>query len=170
MTVRLLVARVGRAHGIRGEVTIQVHTDAPDARFVPGTVLHTPAGQLTVRSVRDHNGTLLIGFEQILDRNAAEALRGTLLEADIDPAQEHEREDDAWYDHELVGLRVIDPAGADLGSVTAVEHLPAQDLLEIARPDGVRRLVPFVAAIVPTVDLEAGHVVVDAPPGLLDLD
>ena len=74
MTVRLLVARVGRAHGIRGEVTIQVHTDAPDARFVPGTVLHTATGELTVRSVRDHNGTLLIGFEQILDRNAAEAL------------------------------------------------------------------------------------------------
>ncbi|MFZ0158809.1 MAG: ribosome maturation factor RimM [Kineosporiaceae bacterium] len=168
MTVRLLVARVGRAHGIRGEVTVQVHTDAPDVRFAPGTSLHTPTGVLTVRSVRDHNGTLLLGFEQIEDRSAAEALRGTLLEADVDPALEHEREDDAWYDHELIGLRAIDVTGAELGRVIAVEHLPAQDLLEIARPDGATRLVPFVAAIVPTVDVEAGHVVLDAPPGLLD--
>jgi 16S rRNA processing protein RimM len=77
-------------------------------------------------------------------------------------------EDDAWYDHQLVGLRVLDPAGAELGEVVAVEHPPAQDLLVVRRPDGARRFVPFVAALVPAVDVAAGHVVVDAPPGLLD--
>ncbi len=160
---------MGRAHGIRGEVTVQLHTDSPAARFVPGAVLFTSTGSLTVRSVRDHNGTLLLGFTGVDDRSSAEALRGVLLEAEVEVAATGSAdEEDAWYDHQLVGLRALDPGGADLGSVVAVEHLPAQDLLEIARPDGVRRLVPFVTAIVPTVDVAAGTVVVDAPPGLLD--
>jgi 16S rRNA processing protein RimM len=170
--VRLVVARVGRAHGIRGEVTVELRTDAPGERFVPGVRLylvgeHALRGvdALTVSTVRDHNGTLLLGFEQVLDRTAAEALRGALLEADV---PEETGEPDAWYDHQLVGLRVLDPAGAELGEVVAVEHPPAQDLLVVRRPDGARRLVPFVAALVPTVDVPGGTVVVDAPPGLLD--
>jgi 16S rRNA processing protein RimM len=170
--VRLVVARVGRAHGIRGEVTVEVRTDAPGERFVPGVALHLTgdhglAGvdELTVESVRDHNGTLLLGFEEVLDRTAADALRGALLEADVPDDVD---EPDAWYDHQLVGLRAVDPAGADLGEVVAVEHFPAQDLLVVRRPDGARRMVPFVAAIVPAVDVPAGTLVVDAPPGLLD--
>jgi 16S rRNA processing protein RimM len=173
--VRLVVARVGRAHGIKGEVTVEVRTDAPDERFQPGAVLYLelPPGRprrglpatLTLTSVRDHNGTLLLGFDQVSDRTAAEALRDVLLEADV-PATSSEQ--DAWYDHELVGLDVVDPAGALIGTVVAVEHPPAQDLLVVRRTDGADRLVPFVAAIVPTVDVAARRVVVDAPPGLLD--
>lgn len=173
--MRLVVARIGKAHGIRGEVTVEVRTDAPEERFFPGAVLHVvapkgPASRglpatLTVDTVRDHNGTLLLTFEEVGDRTYAESMRNVLLESDVpdDPG-----EDDAWYDHQLVGLRVLDPAGAELGTVVAVEHPPAQDLLVVRRPDGAQRLVPFVTAIVPTVDVAAGHVVVDAPKGLLD--
>jgi 16S rRNA processing protein RimM len=170
--VRLVVARIGRAHGIRGEVTVEVRTDAPGERFVPGASLHLtgPHGlagvdSVTLASVRDHNGTLLLGFEEVGDRTAAETLRGALLEADV-PAETGDP--DAWYDHQLVGLRVLDPDGARLGDVVAVEHPPAQDLLVVRRPDGEQRLVPFVAALVPRVDVARGVVVVDAPPGLLD--
>jgi 16S rRNA processing protein RimM len=170
--VRLVVARIGRAHGIRGEVTVEVRTDAPGERFVPGASLyvtgpHGLAGvdSVTVASVRDHNGTLLLGFEEVADRTAAEALRGALLEADVPDDSE---EPDAWYDHQLVGLHVLDADGARLGEVVAVEHPPAQDLLVVRRPDGEQRLVPFVAALVPSVDVAGGVVVVDAPPGLLD--
>ena len=170
--MRLVVARVGRAHGIRGELTVEVRTDAPAERFVPGARLHVTGNHelagvdvLTVASARDHNGTLLLAFEEVLDRTAAEALRGALLEADV---PEEVDEPDAWYDHELVGLRALDPAGEELGEVVSVEHLPAQDLLVVRRPDGARRMVPFVAAIVPAVDVPGGTVVVDAPPGLLD--
>ena len=120
---------------------------------------------LTVASVRDHNGTLLLTFDGVADRSAAERLRNAVLEADV---PDDTGEADAWYDHQLVGLRVLDPAGAELGEVVAVEHPPAQDLLVVRRPDGARRFVPFVAALVPAVDVAAGHVVVDAPPGLLD--
>ncbi len=171
--MRLVVARVGRTHGIRGEVTVEVRTDAPGERFVPGARLqvtgdHELAGVevLTVASARDHNGTLLLAFEEVLDRTAAEALRGAVLEADV---PEEVDEPDAWYDHQLVGLRALDPAGGELGEVVGVEHLPAQDLLLIRRPDGARRMVPFVAAIVPTVDVAGGVLVVDPPEGLLDL-
>jgi 16S rRNA processing protein RimM len=173
--LRLVVARIGRAHGIKGEVTIDVRTDAPVERFAPGTVLHvadrgvdrTPAGRpatLTVETVRDHNGTLLLGFAGVRDRNQAEELRGTVLEADLPEASD---EPDAWYDHELVGLAAVDPSGVALGEVVAVEHPGAQDLLVVRRPDGIRRLVPFVAAIVPTVDVAGRTVVIDAPPGLI---
>ena len=173
--MRLIVARIGRAHGIRGEVSIELRTDAPGERCCPGAGLHS-AGQgrtdvpeqLTVRTVRDHNGTLLLTFEQVEDRSTAETLRNVLLEADV---AEHTDEDDAWYDHELVGLAAVSPTGETLGTVAAVQHGGAQDLLVVARPDGQRRLVPFVTAIVPTVDVAAGHVVLDAPAGLLeDLD
>jgi 16S rRNA processing protein RimM len=178
--VRLVVARIGRAHGIRGEVTIEVRTDLPERRFVPGAVLDVvpPAARgsqpqrlppaLTLASVRDHNGTLLLAFDGVGDRTAAETLKGALLEVEVpdDPAEDDD--EDAWYDHQLVGLAAIDPAGARLGEVVAVEHAPAQDLLVVRRPDGRRRLVPFVSAIVPVVDVGAGTLTIDAPPGLLD--
>jgi 16S rRNA processing protein RimM len=170
--VRLVVARIGRAHGIKGEVTIEVRTDAPGERFVPGAVLFVEGGatasrpaSLTLDAVRDHNGVLLLAFAGVHDRTAAEALRGTVLEADVPDTSD---EDDAWYDHQLVGLRAVDPAGAELGEVVAVEHPPAQDLLVVRRPDGAKRLVPFVSAIVPSVDVEAGVVVIDGPRGLID--
>lgn len=178
--MRRVVARVGRAHGIRGEVTIEVRTDEPERRFVPGAEFsvqppeRAPApapvagsalpATLTLAGVRDHNGTLLLSFDGIADRNAAEGLRGAVLEADLPDRSD---EPDAWYDHELIGLRAQDPAGEPLGVVEAVEHPPAQDLLVIRRPDGQTRWVPFVTALVPTVDVDGGRLVIDAPPGLL---
>jgi 16S rRNA processing protein RimM len=186
--MRLVVARVGRPHGVRGEVTVEVRTDAPDERFVPGAVFDVtapgrsavrgqaravavgprPPARLTLSGVRDHNGTLLLTFAEIGDRNVAETLRGALLETEVPDASD---EPDAWYDHQLVGLRAEAPDGTALGTVTAVEHAPAQDLLVVRRPDGAQRLVPFVAAIVPTVDVDAGRLVVVDPGGLIgDLD
>jgi 16S rRNA processing protein RimM len=177
--MRLVVARIGRAHGIRGEVTVEVRTDAPGQRLAPGAVLHVPdggrrrelaaAGQpttLTVTGHRDHNGILLLRFAEVADRAAAEALRDTLLEADV---PEEPDEDDAWYEHELLGLSVVDPGGARLGEVSGLQHMPAQDLLVVRTPLG-ERLVPFVRAIVPVVDVAGGVVVVDPPGGLLDGD
>ena len=192
--MRLTVARVGRAHGIRGEVTVELRTDAPERRFAPGVALFVvPTGPVTgtgtrgtgsmtgtgagtvatapatlvLRSVRDHNGVFLLGFEGVDDRSGADALRGLLLEADV-PQDGEEDEPDAWYDHQLVGLAAVDPAGRSLGEVVAVEHAGAQDRLLVRRPDGVRRMVPFVTAIVPTVDVAGGRVVIDAPAGLID--
>lgn len=165
--MELVVARVGRPHGIRGEVSVEVRTDDPDSRFFPGAPLTTDpvaAGPLTVETVRDHNGRLLMTFEEVPDRTAAEGLRGVLLLADVTAADE----EDAWYDHELVGLAAVDTTGAPVGEVTGVEHGAAQDLLVLRLVDGRTGRVPFVAALVPEVDPEGGRVVVDPPTGLFD--
>jgi 16S rRNA processing protein RimM len=177
--MRLVVARIGRAHGLRGEVTVEVHTDVPERRFVRGAVLHVPDGgrqrelaaagrptTLTVTGARNHNGILLLTFAEVPDRTVAEALRDVLLEADV-PEADDVVEPDAWYEHQLVGLSVVDPAGTQLGEVVGLQDRPAQDLLVVRTPAG-ERLVPFVHALVPVVDPVAGRVVVDAPPGLLD--
>src|SRR5439155_11009502 len=101
-----------------------------------------------VRSSRDHSGRLLVRFAGVDDRSAAEALRGTFLQVDVDPDAVPD-EDDAWYDHQLVGLAVVDTRGAPVGEVRDVLHLPAQDVLAVGRPDGSEALVPFVREIVP---------------------
>jgi 16S rRNA processing protein RimM len=162
----VLVARIGKPHGLRGEVTVQVHTDLPQERFVVGAVFATDPdrGELTVRAARVHNGIQLLAFEEAADRTAAEALRGTRLLAGAD-----DDEDDAFYEDDLVGLEVVDTAGARLGKVAALHARPAQDLLEIETTDGRTAYLPFVEEIVPEVDLEAGRVVADPPPGLLEL-
>ncbi|WP_137121840.1 ribosome maturation factor RimM [Segeticoccus rhizosphaerae] len=164
----VVVARIGKAHGLRGEVTVRVHTDTPDERFVVGARFETEpasAGPLTLRSVRDHNGILLLGFEEASDRTGAEGLRGTRLLA----AEEADAED-AWYEDDLVGLAVVDVHGHSLGEVTGLESRPAQDLLVLRLADGRTARVPFVAQLVPEVDVDGGRVVVDPPEGLLDLD
>jgi 16S rRNA processing protein RimM len=170
--VRLVVGRIGRAHGIRGDVSVEVRTDDPDARFAPGvTLLTEPAerGPLTVASGRMHSGRLLLSFEGVADRSAAEALANTLLVVDVDPDARPE-DPEEFYDHQLVGLAVRTVGGEQVGEVSEVLHLPAQDVLSVRRGDGREVLVPFVAAIVPEVDLDAGRVVVDPPAGLLDAD
>lgn len=170
--MQLVVGRVGRPHGIRGGVIIDVHTDDPDARFAVGSVLATDplaAGPLTVESIRWHSGRLLVEFAGIADRTRAEGLRGTWLT--MDSAQVTSPEDpDEFYDHELVGLAVVTTSGEPVGIVTDVRH-HGQDLLVIqpAQPRRDGLLVPFVAAIVPEVDVAAGRLVIDPPPGLLDL-
>ncbi len=174
----VVVARIGKAHALRGEVTVELRTDEPQARLAPGTRLTTEARrgsgvprELTVRTVRVHNGTWLLAFEEIPDRTGAESLRNTLLTLDVADgtvgASEHD--DEGWYEEELVGLEVRDTAGVVLGTVAALELGTTQDRLVVDLADGGRTLVPFVEEIVPTVDPEAGHVVLDAPPGLLEL-
>jgi 16S rRNA processing protein RimM len=176
--VRLIVARIGRAHGLRGEVSVEVRTDAPEERFVDGAVLHIEDGPrrrallatggpttLTLTGVRDHNGILLLSFAEVVGREAAENLRDVILEAEVPEASD---EEDAWYDHELVGLSVVDPDGTRLGEVIAVHHPGAQDLIVVRTPRAGDRLVPFVAAIVPEVDVKGGRIVMTPPAGLLE--
>ena len=167
-TVQLTVARIGRAHGMRGEVAVDLRSDTPDERFAPGAVLRTvppSAGPLTVERSRGQNGRWFLLFEGILDRTAAEALLGVELVIDSDDADA--AEEDAWYPHELAGLRVEHVDGRTVGTVLDIEHLPAHDMLVIREPSGTRTLVPFVRAIVPVVDVVGGRVVLDPPGGLL---
>ena len=165
-----MVGRIGRPHGVRGEVTVEVRTDDPELRFVPGVALLTdPAsrGPLTVTGRRWHRDVLLLTLEGIDSREAAEEVRNTELLVEIAALPEL-ADPDEFYDHELVGLaaRLVD--GSPLGEVEAVRHEGA-DLLVVRRADGGEALIPFVAAIVPTVDLAGGFVVVDPPEGLLEL-
>ncbi len=169
--MRLIVGRVARAHGVGGEVAVDVRTDDPEGRFATGQVLDTdPAerGPLTVEATRWHSGRLLVRFAHVADRTAAETLRGTLLVADSATSAEP-ADDDEFWDHDLVGLRAVTATGADLGVVAEVLHPPGPPLLSVRRPDGGELLVPFVRAIVPTVDVSAGRLVVTPPDGLLEL-
>jgi len=172
--VRVIVGRIGRPHGIRGEVVIGVRTDEPDLRFAAGATLgsgpapeaDTPPAQLTVASARWHSGQLLVAFAGITDRTAAGELTGNWLSVDSSqlPAPP---DPDEFRDHELIGLSVRTRAGQAVGVVTDVLH-HGQDLLVVRHPDGEEYLVPFVRAIVPEVDVAAGLIVIDPPPGLLD--
>lgn len=162
------VGRIGRPHGIRGEVTVEVLTDDPDARFAPGAVLHTdPAetGPLTVVATRHSGHIPLVTFEGVADRDAAEALRGTVLEVDTDTLPDL-ADADEYYDHQLIGLAARSVTGEELGTVTAVLHAPAAPVLTVRRPDGSDELVPFVTAIVPGVDLAAGTLTIAPPDGM----
>lgn len=164
----VVIGRIGRAHGIRGEVAVEVRTDDPDSRFATGAVLGTDpssAGPLTVETTRPHSGRLLVRFAQVPDRTAAEGLRGVLLTVEAPEAADDEP--DAYYAHELVGLRVVTDAGGEVGEVSEVLPAPAHDLLRVRRDDGGEALVPFVEALVPDVDLPAGRVTVADRPGLL---
>jgi 16S rRNA processing protein RimM len=170
-----VVGRIGRPHGVRGEVTVEVRTDDPDLRFAPGSVLRTEPpgrGPLTVAGSRWHREVLLLRLTgpdgvEVESREAAETLRDTELHVPVDELPELE-DPDTWYDHQLVGLRAELTDGTPLGEVTAVRHEGAE-LLVVRREGGRELLVPFVASIVPTVDPAAGRVVVDPPEGLLDL-
>jgi 16S rRNA processing protein RimM len=163
----VVVARIGRPHGVQGEVSIEVRTDAPQARFVDGTVFATDpaaAGPLTVAGARRHQNGYLLRFAEVGDRGAAEALRGVLLRA----APLDEDDPDAFYDDDLIGLRAVLVDGRVLGEVVAVEHGPAQDLLVIAQTGSGLARIPFVAALVPNVSLAEGAVTLDPPGGLFD--
>ena len=166
----LVVGRIGRAHGLRGEVLVDVRTDEPEARMAPGAVLLTDpstAGPLTVADGRVHSGRLLLHFAGVADRTAAEALRGVLLLAEVDPEARPD-DDDEWYDHQLVGLDAVRADGTPLGEVREVLHLPGHDVLAVTTSNGREVLVPFVTEIVPEVDVAANRLVVTPPPGLLE--
>ena len=169
----LVVGRVVKAHGIAGEVVVEVRTDDPNDRFAPGAVLRGRAkGGLersyTVEGVREHGGRLLIRLAGIGDRNAADELRGTVFV--VDSANLPAIEDpDEFYDHELEGLRVVTVGDAPVGTVSEVLHTAAGELLAVKAGDGREILVPLVSAIVTSVSRESGTVVIDPPEGLLDL-
>ena len=172
--MQLVVGRVGRPHGLGGEVTVEVRTDDPDQRFMAGSSLATvPAerGPLIVAGSRWHSGRLLVRFTGYEDRDAAEELRDTILAIDSDDLEPLEDPDD-FYDHDLIGLQVVTAVGDPVGAVSDVLHY-GQDMLVIegtGTRSGNEILVPFVAAIVPEVDVVAGRLVIDPPPGLLDPD
>ena len=172
--IELVVGRIGKPHGVKGEVTVDVRTDEPERRFVDGAVLRAqpPKGSastltaVTLTRTRWHQGVLLATFAELTDRTSAEAARGLLLHVTVDPTEVPE-DPDEYYDHQLVGLAAYDVDGRALGEVRALVHGGAQDLLTIRTPDGRDALVPFVKALVPEVDLVARRVVVADRPGLV---
>lgn len=162
-----VVGRVGRPHGLHGEVTVQIRTDSPEQRFAPGARFGAGTDRvLTVESARPHAGALLVRFAGVSDRAAAQALRGVLLTIEVTDLPELD-DPDEYYDHQLEGLVAVGPNGAVLGTVREVVHAPASELLVVATAGG-EVLVPFVRAIVVEVDLAGGRLVLDPPAGLLD--
>ena len=159
--MRLLVGRIGRAHGILGEATIEVRTDEPDRRFAIGATVQTDSnGELKVISGRVHNGILLLGFEGITDRNSIEKLRNTLLYADVDINESND--EDEYHVMQLIGCAAVLESGDAFGEITDVINLPGQDLLAIETAQG-EQLIPFVHQLVPTVDIANKKVVVIPP-------
>ncbi|KRE32004.1 16S rRNA processing protein RimM [Mycobacterium sp. Soil538] len=171
----LVVGRVVKAHGVTGELAVDVRTDDPQRRFAPGVVLRCrpPRGgterEFVIESVRAHGGRLLMRLQGVADRDAADGLRGTLFlidAADLPPISEP----DEYYDHQLEGLTVSTVDGVAVGTVAEVLHTAAGELLAVKRADGAEVLVPFVSAIVVSVSLSDAAIVIDPPEGLLDLD
>ena len=169
----LRVGRLTKPHGLKGGLKVELYTDNPDERFVAGALFHLQVPEespwfgrtLTVRELRWFNGVPVCFFEEVADRNDSESIVRAILWID-EATVEQSVEDNAWYDHQLIGLEVRRD-GALVGTVSEVQHFPAQDLLSVKTPSGVV-LVPFVEAIVPSVDLEAGIVTVTPPAGLFE--
>jgi 16S rRNA processing protein RimM len=171
----LVVGRVAKAHGVTGEVVVDIRTDDPAGRFAAGKSLRGRPGRgggperaYVIETVREHAGRLLIRLAGVTDRNGADALRGTLFlvdAADLPPIDDP----DEFYDHQLEGLRVRTAAGVDVGVVAEVLHTAAGELLSVKTDDDAEVLVPFVSAIVTSVSLTDG-VEIEPPDGLLDLD
>lgn len=167
----LVIGRVAKTHGVRGELVVDVRTDDPGERFAVGTVLRgrAPKGggedSYTVTAARPHAGRLLVSLAGIGDRSAGDALRGMLFlidAADVDSGDDP----DEFYDHELIGLPVTTVSGVAVGKVADVLHLPGGEVLSVTAADGNEVLIPFVTEIVPTVT--GSGIVVDPPEGLID--
>jgi 16S rRNA processing protein RimM len=169
----LVVGRVVKAHGVTGEVVVEVRTDDPDGRFAPGVSLRGRAAKggaerrYIVESARDHSGRLLVRLAGVGDRNAADALRGTVFLVDSDELPPID-DPDEFYDHQLEGLRVVTAGGVDVGRVHEVLHTAAGELLAVRTAER-EVLVPFVGAIVTSVSLSDGVIEIDPPDGLLEL-
>ncbi|KXP13855.1 ribosome maturation factor RimM [Tsukamurella pseudospumae] len=171
--MELVIGRVAKSHGIRGELVVEVRTDSPELRFADGAVLtgrrprEKNTRTYTVAASRNHSGRLLVRLQGVNDRTAADELRGTLFlidSADVEPSDDP----DEFYDHELEGLAVRTVGGDDVGVIAEVLHAPGGELLSVKAPDGREILIPFVTAIVPDIDIAGGVVTVDPPEGLLD--
>ncbi|MDF0531246.1 ribosome maturation factor RimM [Tsukamurella sp. 8F] len=173
--MELVIGRVVKSHGIRGEVVVEVRTDSPDLRFFDGAVLtgrrprEDSVAQYTVTASREHSGRLLLTLAEVSDRTAADAIRGTLFVIDSSEVEPSD-DPDEFYDHELEGLEVRLADGTVVGTVGEVLHPPGGELLSVRAADRREILVPFVKAIVPVVDVAAGIIEIDPPEGLLDPD
>lgn len=172
--MELTVGRVVKAHGVTGEVVVEVRTDDPEMRFAPGAVLRAKRSDhrernYVVEAVRAHGSRLLVRLEEVADRDAADALRGSLFVIDSEDLPPID-EPDTYYDHQLEGLRVRTTAGRDIGTVAEVLHTAAGELLAVNRGQGGELLVPFVSAIVTSVSLDSRIVEIDPPEGLLELE
>lgn len=165
--MHVVVGRIGRAHGIRGELNVDIRTDEPDRRFAPGSSVVCGGRTLTVATARHHSGRLVVSFREIADRTAAEGLHGKILEAEIDPTDVPD-DPDEFYDHQLVGLEARS-GDTVVGTVTGIVHGPFQDTLTI-EVDGREVFIPFVNALVPEVSVSGGYVTVNEIEGLLDPD
>lgn len=167
------VGRLTKAHGLKGAIKIELYTDDPERRFVPGAVftLQVPESSpwfgktIELAELKWYNSHPVAFFKDVADRSAAESLIKAILLVEHDPTEVPE-EEDAWYDHQLVGLAVIRD-GVKVGVVTRLDHLPAQDLLHV-ETDAGDVMVPFVKAIVPAVDIAAGTITVTPPAGLFE--
>jgi 16S rRNA processing protein RimM len=170
----LVVGRVVKAHGVTGEVAVEVRTDDPDSRFAPGVRLRArPPGDAQERicvidSVREHSGRLLMRLAGVTDRNGADALRGTVFVVDSEDLPPID-DPDEFYDHQLEGLRVVTTDGRLVGNVNEVLHTAAGELLSVTPETGGEVLVPFVSAIVIAVSLDDQTIEIDPPEGLLEL-
>jgi 16S rRNA processing protein RimM len=172
--LELTIGRVVKAHGVSGEVVVEVRTDDPEMRFVPGAVLRAkvsdhPDRNYVVAAVRPHGSRLLMRLDGVADRNAADALRGSWFVIDSEDLPPID-EPDTYYDHQLEGLAVRTIQGRDIGTVAEVLHTPAGELLAVNRGQAGELLVPFVSAIVTSVSLEDRIVEIDPPEGLLELE
>ena len=166
--MQLVIGRIGRAHGVRGDLFVEPMTDEPDHRYADGTVLMTSDNTtLTVATSKWHSGRFVVHFAGVDDRNAAEALRGQTLTIEVDPAELPE-DPDEFYDHQLVGLKVVLEDGSLIGVIGEVIHLPSQDLLSVKREGDTEVLIPFVMEFVPDIDLDSKTVTITPPPGLLN--
>ena len=164
--MQLVVGRIGRAHGVVGEATIEVRTDNPEQRFSAGNKLTLENGQqLIIKSVRWHNQVLLLAFEGITDRNQIEKLRDQLLSAEVDIKDLAPGE---YHYQQLIGSNVFLQSGENLGAVSEIVALPGQDLLGVDY-QGRQLLIPMVKAIIKSIDIENKKIVVDPPEGLLDV-
>ena len=163
-----VIARLGKPHGIKGEFTVEVRTDRPEDRLTPGTSFATDPdiGALTLKSARWHRDRLLLAFEEVPDRNRAEEIRNTLILAEAD---DEDDDPDAWYLDDLIGLKVYEDDGL-VGEIVDVTNGAAQDLLHMKHTLGHEVLIPFVTAIVPVVDIDAGRLEVTPPAGLFDAE
>lgn len=170
----LVVGRVVRAHGITGELVVEVRTDDPETRFAPGTSLRArpprggPERVYVVDSAREHTGRLLVRLADVADRNSADALRGTVFLVDTEDLPPIDVPDE-FYDHQLEGLRVVTTDGRLVGNVNEVLHTAAGELLSVVSEAGAEILVPFVSAIVTEVSLDNQTIEIDPPEGLLEL-
>jgi 16S rRNA processing protein RimM len=172
--LELTVGRVVKAHGVTGELVVEVRTDDPELRFAPGAVLRTRGSgrgecDYAVETVRAHGNRLLVRLAGVANRDAADALRGSVFvidSAELPPIGEP----DTYYDHQLEGLRVRTSAGHEIGTVTEVLHTAGGELLAVERAGAPELLVPFVSAIVTSVSLQDGVVDIDPPDGLLELE